>query len=357
MKGDWRTAMKKRIRSLPNKENALPSASRAGGSTLPFAATAYWLSLAGENYRSCRRNEQGVPLDPILAQALPSAAESLRRPCESEDPLREAEHSPLPRLVHQYPSRLLLRCTGECAVFCRFCFRRSLLPRERAFISEKQQESAARYLAGHPEIREVLISGGDPLSASTEKLAALFAKLREARPGVFLRLCTRAPVSLPERVDEELVAMLARCQPLRVVIHANHPAELSPLFKKKMAALLGAGISVRSQTVLLRGVNDSADTLENLFVGLARSGVDPYYLFQGDLAAGTAHFRVPLSRALAVYAELRARLSGLELPRFAVDAPAGGGKVFLPEGIVGREGGFWLLKTARGKIEKYPEEA
>ncbi len=328
---------------------------------LPYAAPAYWLNLASEDYRNCRRDEKGVPLDPILAQALPSPAELIDAPMESKDPLYEKEHSPLPRLVHQYSSRLLIRATGTCPLYCRHCFRRNLLPSEKNFITDIEILQAERYLQNHPEVREVLVSGGDPLTASTEVLEKLFARLRRARPGIFLRLCTRAPVSLPERVDEKLLSMLKNYKPMRIVLQANHPKELSSLFLEKIEKILGAGIPVRSQTVLLRGINDDADTLESLFVGLSRAGVDPYYLFQGDLATGTAHFRVPLSRGLAIYQELRTRLSGLEMPRYAVDAPDGAGKLYLPESVVSlqKEGqsGYWLLRAPDGSLHRYPEEA
>ncbi|HOI23389.1 L-lysine 2,3-aminomutase [bioreactor metagenome] len=328
---------------------------------LPFAAPSYWLNLASEDYRTCRRDENGVPLDPILAQALPSAAELIDAPLESEDPLREKEHSPLPRLVHQYSSRLLIRVTGACPLYCRHCFRRNLLPSEREFISSKEILQAQGYLKEHPELREVLISGGDPLSVPTEILETLFARLREARPGIFLRLCTRAPVSLPERIDEALLSMLRKYKPLRLVIQANHPKELSGLFLEKIEKVLAAGIPVRSQTVLLKGVNDDTNTLETLFSGLCRAGVDPYYLFQGDLARGSSHFRVPLSRGLAMYEELRTRLSGLEMPRYAVDAPDGAGKLYLPESVVSRQedeqGAYWLLRAPDGSLHRYPEEA
>lgn len=335
---------------------ALPGALEKKG-PLPYAAPPYWLDLASEDYKNCRRDEKGVPLDPILAQALPSPAELIDAPLESEDPLREEEHSPLPRLVHQYASRLLIRVTGTCPLYCRHCFRRNLLPSEQGFISDEEIFLVQQYVQNHPELREVLISGGDPLSASTERLEALFAKLREARSGIFFRLCTRAPVSLPERVDGKLVSMLKKYKPLRMVIQANHPKELSSLFLEKIDMILAAGIPVRSQTVLLRGINDDAGVLEALFVGLSRAGVDPYYLFQGDLAAGTAHFRVPLSRGLTIYGELRKRLSGLEIPRYAVDAPDGAGKIYLPEGLIGLESGFWRLKAPDGSIHFYPEEA
>ena len=356
MSENWRKAMRERITSLPGEKEGEILRRLESTSSLPFAATKYWLGLAGEDYHGCRREGRGIPLDPILAQVLPSNPELDILPLESEDPLGEKSHSPAPRLVHQYRSRILLRASGECPVFCRYCFRRSLLRQERGFISAPEQEEVRRYLLAHPEVREVLVSGGDPLTASTPKLEALFKRLRAGREGILIRLCTRAPVTLPGRVDDELVAMLARFKPMRIVIHINHPAEISPFFAERIEALLRAGIPVRSQTVLLRGINDSADTLEELFASLVKIGVDPYYLFQGDLAAGTAHFRVPLSRGLGIYEELRKRLSGLELPRYAVDAPDGGGKMYLPESVIGLEEGFWLLKSPDGSLHRYPEE-
>ena len=356
MNGDWREGMRTRVSTLPGKEDRELIDQLESSGALPFAATAYWLDLASEDYRNCGRNDQGIPIDPILAQVLPSKAEFEAKPLEATDPLREHDHSPFPRLVHQYPSRILLRSTGECPIFCRHCFRRSLLTHERGFMEEKAQEATRAYLQAHPEVREVLVSGGDPLTASTAKLEGLFARLKEGRPGILIRLCTRAPVTLPDRIDDELVAMLSRYKPLRVVIQVNHPAEISPLFVQKIELLLRAGLPVRSQTVLLRGINDSPDTLEALFAGLVQVGVDPYYLFQGDMAAGTSHFRLPLSRGLLIYDELRRRLSGLEMPRFAVDAPDGGGKMYLPESIAGKEDGFWLLRGPDGSLHRYPEE-
>lgn len=356
MNSDWREEMRKRISVMPGKEDMSLLSRLESDAAFPFAATSYWLGLASEDYRDCGRNERGVPLDPILAQALPSKAEFELLPLETVDPLCEQAHSPFPGLVHQYPSRILLRSTGECPVFCRYCFRRSLLPYERGFMDDRAQEATQSYLEAHPEVREVLVSGGDPLTASTSKLEGLFSRLRAGRKGILIRLCTRAPVTLPDRVDEELVEMLSRFRPLRIVIQINHPAEISPLFVEKINMLLRAGLPVRSQTVLLRDINDSADTLETLFASLVRAGVDPYYLFQGDMAAGTAHFRIPLSRGLRIYEELRRRLSGLELPRYAVDAPDGAGKMYLPESVAGTEEGFWLLRSPDGTLHRYPEE-
>ncbi len=353
--------MAQRIRSLPDSADAAVLETLKEKGLLPFAVPEYWLNLASEDYRNCRKDEEGRPLDPILAQALPSEAEFASLSVETDDPLSEKRYSPLPRLVHQYPSRILIRATGECPLFCRHCFRRNLIPSERNFIGKENILKIRDYLAIHDEVREVLVSGGDPLSASNAALQGLFQALREGRPGILIRLCTRAPVSLPSRVDSELLSMLARYKPLKVVIQVNHRNELSEACKAAIEAILSKGIQVRSQTVLLKGINDSADALEALFSDLARLGADPYYLFQGDLARGSAHFRVALSKGLGIYEELRKRLSGLELPRFAVDAPGGGGKLYLPESLAGKEnneeGEFWLLRSPDGSLYRYPEES
>ena len=315
----------------------------SGSNTLPFRVTPYWLSLAGPG-----------PDDPILAQCLPSPREFESDPDALPDPLGEILHRAAPSLVRQYRSRALLRASGECAVHCRHCFRRFLLPSERGFIRPEDQSAAAAWLAEHPEIREILVSGGDPLVASDGRIEGLLSSLRAARPEAILRICTRCPSTLPMRFTPNLVALLHSFRPLRVVTHFNHPRELSPPADEALGVLIDAGIPVSVQTVLLRGINDDPEILEALFSGLVRRGAQPYYLFQGDLAPGTAHLRCPLSRGLEIYTELRRRLSGLELPRYAVDAPGGGGKVYLPEDIEGREGDRFVLKTLSGGRAYYP---
>jgi len=315
----------------------------ADSGALPLRITPYWLSLAGPG-----------PGDPILAQCLPSPGEFEPDPDSVPDPLGESLHRAAPSLVRQYRSRALLRASGECAVHCRHCFRRTLLPSERGYISPGDQAEAAVWLAERPEIREILVSGGDPLIAADGRIENLLSALRAARPEAVLRVCTRCPSTLPMRFTPGLVALLRSFRPLRVVTHFNHPRELSPQADEALASLIDAGIPVSVQTVLLSGINDDPDILESLFSGLARRGAHPYYLFQADLAPGTAHLRCPLSRGLDIYSELRKRLSGMELPRYAVDAPGGGGKVYLPEGIVGLEGDKYILMSPSGVRASYP---
>ncbi len=348
---DWKSQLRGRIRTAgelaayrtPPADFEATLARLEAGNILPFRVTPYWLSLAGPGAQ-----------DPILAQCLPSPRELEADPDAVPDPLGEGGHRAAPSLVRQYRSRALLRASGECAVSCRHCFRRSLLPDERGYITQQDQAAAAAWLAARPEIREILVSGGDPLVAADERVESLLSALRGARPEALLRICTRCPSTLPMRFTPGLLNILRNFRPLRVVAHFNHPRELSPLAEESLGSLLEAGIPVSVQTVLLAGVNDNPDVLETLFSRLSRLGTEPYYLFQCDLAPGTAHLRCPLGKGLGIYSELRKRLSGLELPRYAVDAPGGGGKVYLPEEIEGREGERYVLRTPEGRRARYP---
>jgi lysine 2,3-aminomutase len=233
-----------------------------------------------------------------------------------------------------------------------------------AFITEAELGPVLSYLAAHPEIRELLVSGGDPLTATDAALEALFAGLRRARGALALRVCSRVPITEPARLGPGTAAMLAAWRPLRVSVHINHPRELAAEARRALGLLIGAGIPVLVQTVLLRGINDSAETLAALFRDCRDLGLEPYYLFQLDLAPGTAHFRVPLGQGLALYRELEERWTGLggdtaKLPAYAVDLPGGGGKIRLSEdSIAGTEegpgGAVYLLRASDGSLWPYP---
>jgi lysine 2,3-aminomutase len=266
---------------------------------------------------------------------MPDPREGLASPFALEDPLGEALYRKAPRLVHQYRDRALLLAGGVCAGYCRFCFRRARMSSPAPFIGTAKAECA--YLRGHPEIREVLVSGGDPLTAGDGELEALFASLRKARPGVLLRLCTRVPVTAPQRLGPETAAFLARWKPLRLAVHINHPRELEGPAGEALGICVDRGLPVHVQTVLLRGINDRAETLAVLFRDCLSLGLSPYYLFQLDLAPGTDHFRVPLKKGLDLYEELKALISGLGLPVYAVDLPGGGGKIRLHKDIIAGE--------------------
>jgi lysine 2,3-aminomutase len=320
----------------------------AGG--LPFAVTPHFASLAAP-----ARN------DPIRRQFMPDPREALDDPFALDDPLGEAQFRAAPRLVHQYRDRALLLAGGSCAGYCRYCFRRVRMSAQTGFISDEELLPVPAYLEGHREIREILISGGDPLTASDSTLAALFAKLRDARPSLLLRLCTRVPVTAPDRIAPETIALFARYRPFRIVVHINHPRELSPETCRALSSCVAASIPVHVQTVLLRGVNDKAEVLASLFRDCLDLGITPYYLFHLDLAPGTRHFRVAPPEGIAIYRELRTLISGLGLPAYAVDLPGGGGKIRLHDdsiaGIGERPGGkVYLLKDAAGRLWDYPAD-
>jgi lysine 2,3-aminomutase len=314
-------------------------------SPFPFAVTSHFASLAAPERD-----------DPIRRQFIPDPLEEAETigPFALDDPLGEDGYRITSRLVHQYSDRALLLAGGTCAGFCRYCFRRARL--NAAFISGAELEPVLAYLESTAAIREILVSGGDPLTADDEKLEELFTKLRKARPDLFIRLCSRVPVTNPKRLSPQTVDLLRRFRPLRLVTHINHAKELSPDARTALASLVEAGIPVHVQTVLLKGINDNAETLALLFRECLNLSLSPYYLFQLDLAPGTAHFRLPLRKGLAIYRELERHISGLALPAYAVDLPGGGGKIRLSgDAIAGEEEGVLLLKGHDGKLWKYPE--
>ena len=317
-------------------------------SGLPFAVSSHFASLAGPGRE-----------DPIRRQFMPDPREALVDPFALDDPLGEACHRITPRLVHQYRDRALLLAGGSCAGLCRYCFRRVWMSAPAAFISDGELEPVLACLESRRAIREILVSGGDPLGACDGELSELFRKLRKANPLILIRLCSRFPITNPARITPETIALLARSRPLRIVTHINHPTELSQASRAVLASAVEAGIPVHVQTVLLRGINDNAETLAELFRECLGLGLSPYYLFQLDLAPGTAHFRVPLREGLSIYRELTRLISGLGLPAYALDLPGGGGKIRLHENAIAGEeerpgGRVYLLKGPGGKLFEYP---
>lgn len=304
----------------------------------------------------------GAGIDPAARGALrrqfvPTADELRTAAAERNDPLGEGAHSPLPRLIHRYPDRALLLVTDQCAVHCRHCFRSRFTGGGRGAISSPEIAEVAAYLAGHEEIRELILSGGDALMMTDGLLEKVFKLARDVRPEIVFRLATRLPVVLPSRVTDLLVGTLAAARPLWVVLQVNHAAELTDRARGSIRKLAGAGIPILNQAVLLRGVNDSVQCLAELFTELVRLQVKPYYLFQGDLAPGTAHLRVNLARAQSIVKELRGRVSGLAMPVFAVDIPGGGGKVLLEESALAAEDSSgYQLRAADGSLHPYPRE-
>lgn len=338
-----------------------PGANQSG---LGFALTPYYFSLIGAGQD-----------DPVRLQCIPRRDELEIKPYEVQDPLDEKHYSPLPRMVHRYPDRVLVLVTDECAVYCRHCFRRYFSSQRAGAITDLQVKRIAEYAASHPEIHEIILSGGDPLTLSDERLGRILdtlqATVHRADPGrtVVFRLATRMPVVLPQRLTGDLAALLAGYAPLFVITQFNHPNEITEQSRRAVAELVQHGLPVLNQAVLLKGVNDSVDVLASLFQRLLDIRVKPYYLFQGDLAAGTAHFRVPLSRGFQLMRELRQRISGLAMPVYAVDLPGGGGKIPLIENYLhgsrgsngsradtGSLAGWYRFTGPDGRNYYYPEE-
>ena len=266
------------------------------------------------------------PLCPVRRQAIPHMAELRSEPHDRVDPLGEDDRMPTPGIVHRYPDRALLLVNNMCPVYCRFCTRKRLTGLDNETLSPAALKAAYDWLARTPEVREVILSGGDPLLLSDRRLADIVARLHAVGSVDLVRIHTRLPVVLPQRITEGLVRGLSRKRPLWVVTHFNHPVELTEEARAACERLVDAGIPVENQSVLLRGVNDSASALAELFQTLVRWRVRPYYLHHCDLAEGIGHFRTPLARGPEILDELRGRVSGLALPTFVVDAPGGLGK-------------------------------
>ncbi len=273
------------------------------------------------------------PHDPIAAQFRPDTRELLQLADEHTDPIGDAAHSPCPGIVHRYPDRCLLTPVHVCAVYCRYCFRREVVgPHGEGLLADGALDAAFGYIAAQPRIWEVIVTGGDPLVLSARRIAALRERLDAIAHVKVQRWHTRVPVVDPARIDEELCAALRSPRAASwVVVHANHPRELTPAARAALARLADAGIPLLAQSVLLKGVNDDADTLEALLRALVESRVKPYYLHHLDKAPGTSHFRCTLYEGRALVRELRERLSGICRPEYVLDIPGGAGKAPLAD--------------------------
>jgi len=290
--------------------------------------------------------------DPIWRQAVP-AEEELRDHVCPADPLEEENQSPVPNLVHRYPDRVLFLVCSECAMYCRFCTRKRKVGGEGMLISRQTLESGLAYIRSRPEIRDVILSGGDPLLLADEKIEWLLQELRAIPSVEIIRIGTRVPVVLPHRITPALVRILRRHHPLYINTHFNHPAEITDLSAKACARLVDAGIPLGNQSVLLRGVNDDPATMKRLMQRLLSIRVKPYYIYQADMVQGTDHFRTSVEEGLAIVRALRGHTSGMAVPAYVIDAPGGGGKIPLLPDYLQELGDEVVLNNYRGETYRY----
>jgi len=341
----WKRLLSKSIVSL----DALPEPPRANREKLqrvvaryPMRINPYYLGLIeAEN-------------DPIYRQCMPDVRE-LDDDGAVADPLNEEGHSPVYGLTHRYPDRVLLLVSSECAMYCRFCNRKRKVGRP-SMVTDTSIEQGIDYIRKHDEIRDVLLSGGDPLLLEDARLREILSALRAVKHVEIIRIGTRIPCALPQRITPELAALLQKFHPLYINLHFNHPAEITAEAALACNRLADAGIPLGCQTVLLKGVNDDPDSMRALMRKLLTIRVKPYYLFHGDPARGTSHFRTSVNRGLNIIRGLQGHTSGLCVPHFAIDLLGGGGKVpLLPDYVTERDGDSLLVTNYRGKCYRHPD--
>jgi len=351
---DWRWQMRARIRSLAELSRifALSADERDAverhTGALPVGITPYYASLMG----------LADPAEPLRRTHVMTGGEYLRGVGEADDPLGEDHDSPVPGIVHRYPDRVLFLTTGTCSTYCRYCTRARAVgnPGGEYQLSVKQWEKALAYLEIHTEVRDVLLSGGDPLTLGDDRLDWLLTRLRALKHIEFLRIGTKMPVVLPQRITKDFAKMLKKHHPLFMSLHVTHPKELTAEMMEATARLADAGIPLGSQTVILKGVNDDPAVMVPLMQGLLRYRVKPYYLYMCDPIRGSAHFRTNVEKGLEIISALRGHTTGYATPIFSIDAPGGGGKIQLaPDPVVGRDGDDLLLRNFEGKIYRYPD--
>ena len=350
---DWRWQMKHRITTVEQLQKFLPTltpeeaaGAKLANHKLALGITPYFFNLIDPADEHC----------PIRRQVVPRIEETTTAAWEMSDPCGEDSHSPVPGLVHRYPDRVLFLVTDRCAAYCRYCTRSRLVSNASGYDFHPEYDKQIHYIAAHPEIRDVLLSGGDPLLLSDDKLENLLGRLRAIPHVEFLRLGSRIPTFLPQRITPELCAMLKKFHPLFLSIHSNHPRELTTEVRAALGRLADAGIPLGNQSVLLKHVNDDADVMKALMQKLLMCRVKPYYLYQCDLIAGSAHLRTSVAKGLEIMEKLRGHTTGYAVPQYVIDAPGGGGKVPVnPEYVLCRNAGRVLIRNFEGKIFEYPE--
>lgn len=351
---DWRWQLRNSFKDRPQLERVLQlsaneRAALEAGRQLPTQVTPYYASLLSETN----------PDDPLRRTMVMTTEELQRSAGEADDPLDEDGDLRAPGIVHRYPDRVLFLVTPVCPVYCRYCTRSRMVGDPAGHpLGVEQWRAGIAYIAANPQIRDVLLSGGDPLLLADDRLDWLLSQLRAIPHVEVLRIGTKVPVVLPQRITPALVRVLKRYHPLWMSVHFLHSDELTPEVGSACTRLADAGIPLGSQTVLLAGVNDDVDTMTRLMQGLMRIRVKPYYLFQCDPVTGTAHFRTPVATGLEIMRGLRGHTTGYAVPTFAIDGPGGGGKIpLLPDSQLRREGEHILLRSFDGKDYRYPDVA
>ncbi len=354
---DWNSAqwqLKNRITNLAQLEEhlTLSQEERAGvllsGDKLAMAITPHYFNLIEPDNPDC----------PIRRQVIPRIEETLDDPDEMADPCGEDSHMPVPGLVHRYPDRVLFLVTDRCASYCRYCTRSRVVSGVGTQELHTEFDAAFRYLEKHTEIRDVLLSGGDPLLFSDSKLEGILSRLRAIPHIEFIRIGSRVPIFLPQRITPELCQMLQKYHPLWMSVHTNHPRELTTEVKAGLERLANHGVPLGNQSVLLRGVNDNAETMKALVQKLLMCRVRPYYLYQCDLIKGSSHLRTSVSTGIDIIEQMRGHTTGYAIPQFVIDAPGGGGKVPVnPDYVLVKDEQRVLIRNYEGKVFEYPEPA
>lgn len=349
---DWKWQTRNRIETVEDLKKYVPlTAEEEEGAkqclqTLRMAITPYYLSLI----------DPTDPEDPIRKQAIPMAVELHKADADLLDPLHEDEDSPVPGLTHRYPDRVLLLITDQCSMYCRHCTRRRFAGQHDAAVDMKQIDNAIDYIAKTPVIRDVLLSGGDALLISDDKLEHIIRRLREIPHVEVVRIGSRTPVVMPQRITEDLVNMLKKYHPIWLNTHFNHSNEITEEAKKACELLANAGVPLGNQSVLLRGVNDCVHVMKQLVNDLVKMRVRPYYIYQCDLSMGLEHFRTPVAKGIEIIEGLRGHTSGYCVPTFVVDAPGGGGKTpVMPNYVISQSHNKVILRNFEGVITTYEE--
>ena len=349
---DWKWQVKNRIETYEELSKYFTfSPEEAEGikkalAKFRMAITPYYLSLIDPN----------DPYDPIRRQAIPAGEECNIAPADLNDPLHEDEDSPAPGLTHRYPDRVLFLITDMCSMYCRHCTRRRFAGQKDDESPSERIEKCLAYIEKTPQVRDVLLSGGDALMVSDQKLEYIIGRLRKIPHVEIVRIGSRTPVVCPQRITPELCDMLKKYHPIWLNTHFNHPNEFTPEAEQALARLANAGIPLGNQTVLLRGVNDCVHVMKKLMHELVRNRVRPYYIYQCDLSMGLEHFRTPVSKGIEIIENLRGHTSGYAVPTFVVDAPGGGGKTpVMPQYVISQSPDKVILRNFEGVITTYTE--